>query len=144
MDQRKSHKISPLRISLLLSVFCTLAVIAIAGSMSSGDGGGREAFIKGRQDLDAGRYSDAVTDLLIAQKEFSILEDYALFYLADSYRNLEDHGKAKETLRTLIDRFPASPLRKKARMAEIREAKDIGSPALVLYEAYVKDFPEDD
>lgn len=99
----------------------------------------------GRKDLAAGRYSEAVPNLLIAQREFALLEDYAMIYLADAYHNLGEHGKSRETLQALIDKYPSSPLRKKARMAELREEKDIsGEELLPLYETYVKDFPEDD
>lgn len=128
-----------------ISACCALVLLSILISVSAGDSGGKEAFAKGRKDLAAGRYSEAVSNLLIAQKEFPLLEDYAMFYLADAYHNLGEHGKSRETVRALIDKYPSSPLQKKARMAEIREEKDISNDGqLPLYEAYIKDFPEDD
>ncbi len=133
------------RAKILIPACCTLILLTVFFSVSAGDSGGKEAFEKGRQNLAAGRYSEAVDHLLSAQKEFPILEDYAMFYLADAYHNLGEHEKSRETLRALIDRYPSSPLRKKTRMAEIREEKDISDEGqLILYEAYVRDFPEDD
>ncbi|MBI5848176.1 MAG: transglycosylase SLT domain-containing protein [Nitrospirae bacterium] len=133
------------RLKIGISACCALILLSIFISVSAGDSGGKEAFAKGRTDLAAGRYNEAVSNLLIAQKEFTLLEDYAMLYLADAYHNLGEHGKAGETLRALIDRYPSSPLRKKARMAELREGRDISEEGqLPLYEAYIRDFPEDD
>lgn len=130
---------------MIISSCCALVLLSVLFSVSAGDLGGKEAFEKGRKNLDAGRYSDAVSHLLVAQREFPLLEDYAMIYLADAYHNLGEHGKSRETLRALIDKYPSSPLRKKARMAEIREAADISNGGqLPLYEAYARDFPEDD
>ncbi len=129
---------------IVIPACCMLVLLSVLFSVSAGDPGGREAFEKGRKAVDAGRYSEAVSHLLTAQKEFLLLEDYAMFYLADAYHNLGEHGKSRETLRELINRYPSSPLQKKARMAEIREAKDTSDQGqLPLYEAYVKDFPDD-
>lgn len=133
------------RAKIVIPACCALVLLSVLFSVSAGDSGGKEAFEKGRKDLAAGRYSDAVSHLLTAQKEFALLEDYAMIYLADAYHNLGEHTKSRETLRALIERYPSSPLRKKARMAEIREEKDISDEGqLLLYEAYVRDFPEDD
>lgn len=133
------------RVKMIIPVCCAMIVLTVLFSLSTGDSGGKEAFEKGKKDLDAGRYSDAVPQLLMAQKEFPLLEDYAMFYLVDAYHNLGEHEKSQETVRALIDRYPSSPLRKKARMAEIREEKEISNEGqLRLYEAYVRDFPEDD
>lgn len=128
-----------------ISACCALLLISVLIAVSAGDQGGREALAKGRKDLSAGRYSEAVSHLLVAQKEFGLLEDYAMLYLADAYHNLGEHGKSQEAVRALIGKYPSSPLRKKARMAEIREEKEISDEGqLLLYEAYVRDFPEDD
>jgi soluble lytic murein transglycosylase len=132
------------RAKIIIPACCVLVLLSVLFSVSTGDSGGKEAFAKGRKDLAEGRYSDAVSDFLIAQKELALLEDYAMIYLADAYHNLGEHEKSRETLRALIDKYPSSPLRKKARMAEIKEAKDISDEGqLPLYEAYIRDFPED-
>lgn len=133
------------RATTIIPACCALLLLAVFFSVAAGDSGGKEAFAKGRKDLDAGRYSDAVSSLILAQKEFTLLEDYTMIYLAEAYHNLGEHEKSQETLRALIDKYPSSPLRKKARMAEIREEKDISNEGqLPLYKAYVRDFPEDD
>ena len=132
------------RALMIIPACSALLLLSVIFSVSAGDPGGKEAFNKGRKDLAAGRYSDAVSSLLIAQKEFTLLEDYTMLYLADAYHSLGEHRKSRETLRTLIDKYPSSPLRKKARMAEIREEKDISDEGqLPLYEAYLRDFPDD-
>lgn len=132
------------RAKMIIPALCSMVLLSVLFSVSAGDFGGKEAFEKGKKDLDAGRYSDAVSHLLLAQREFPLLEDYAMKYLADAYHNLGEHVKSQETLRALIDKYPASPVRKKARMAEIREATDISNDGqLPLYEAYARDFPED-
>jgi tetratricopeptide (TPR) repeat protein len=133
------------RAKIIIPACCALLLLSVLFSVSAGDSGGKEAFEEGRKDLAAGRYSEAVSHLLLAQREFALLEDYAMIYLADAYHNMGEHNKSRETLRALIDKYPSSPLRKKARMAEIREAKDISDEGqLTLYEAYVRDFPDDD
>ncbi len=133
-----------LKAKTLVSVCLALMLSAVSVSASTAAPGGKEAFEKGRSDLASGRYSDAVSWLLIAQKDFSVLEDYVLLYIADAYHNLGEHEKARDTLKDLIKRYPSSPLRKKARMAEIRTEKEIRNELqLPLYEAYVRDFPED-
>ena len=92
---------------------------------ANGDTDGKEHFRQGRKDLEALRYSEAVSNLSLAQKEFPLLEDYTLYYLAEAYHGLGDHQKSLETIQSLLEKYPATPLRKKARMAEIREAKEI-------------------
>ena len=110
-----------------------------------GEISGKEYFRQGRKDLEASRYSEAIRNLSVAQREFTLLEDYTLYYLAEAYHGLGDHEKSLETLRSLLGKYPATPLRKKARMAEIREAKDSKScDVLSLYEAYIKDCQEDE
>lgn len=128
-----------------ISAFCALVLLSIFISVSAGDSGGKEALAQGRKDLTAGRYREAVSNLLMAQTEFPLLEDYALLYLADAYHNLGEHEKSQETVRVLISKYPSSPLQKKAKITEIREERDIGNDGqLPLYEAYIRDFPEDD
>jgi soluble lytic murein transglycosylase len=123
----------------LLAVACLIILISTSGS----DEGGREAFVRGRSDLNSGRYRDAVQNLLIAQREFSILEDYVLIYLSDAYSRLGDYESSAKAVKTLLDKFPSSSIKKRARTAEIREAAALGQNTLQLYEAFVKEFPDD-
>jgi soluble lytic murein transglycosylase len=55
-----------------------------------------------------------------------------------------DHQKSLEAIHSLLERYPATPLRKRVRMAEIREAKEISGDVIKLYEAYIKDYQEDE
>jgi soluble lytic murein transglycosylase len=113
----------------------------------SGNGGldGKGYFRQGRQDLEARHYSDAVRNLSLAQKEFPLLGDYTLYYLAEAYHGLGEYGKSLEATQSLLKNYPATPLRKKARLAEIREAKESrGGDLPALYEAYAKEYPEDE
>ena len=128
-------------------VIACLALMLFAAFIpaSGGESGGRDAFRKGKADLEAGRYADAVTNLTVAEQEFRILADYTLYYLAEAYHHLGDHAKALGALRSLLQQYPTSVLKKKVRMAEIREVRDIGDKdPLELLQAYIRDFPDDD
>lgn len=106
---------------------------------------GKGYFRKGRLELDKDRPEDAVQSLLIAQKEFPLLGDYASLYLSDAYHRLGDHARALEAVRSLLRTYPESTLLKKARAAEIREAREAADGSVrTLYEAYLRDYPDDD
>lgn len=106
---------------------------------------GKEYFKKGLNNIKAGSYDEAVNNFSMARKEFKVLEDYALFYLADAYCHSGEHLKSLESLRELTKAFPHSPLIKKARISEIREAREVpGEDIDKLFEAYMKDYPDDE
>jgi soluble lytic murein transglycosylase len=106
---------------------------------------GRGYFKKGKLELDKGRLEDAVRSLLIAQKEFPLLGDYASLYLSDAYHRMGDHARALDAVRSLLSTYPKSVLLKKARSAEIREARETADVSVrKLYEDYVRDYPDDD
>jgi len=126
-------------------IFLVLIPLTLFVSLSAGDGGGREAFRNGKAALEAGRYADAVTDLKVAQQEFGILADYSLYYLAQAYHHLGEHEKALDALQTLLQQYPSSTLKRKTRMAEIRETQcRSDKDPLELLQTYVRDFPDDD
>jgi soluble lytic murein transglycosylase len=123
--------------------FITFFLLLINAGSSDIDGKGY--FRQGKKDLEAARYSEAVSNLSLARSEFTLLEDYTLYYLAEAYHGLGEHAKSLETLQSLLGKYPATPLKKKARMAEMREAKDSDSGnVLSLYEAYIKDYQGDE
>jgi soluble lytic murein transglycosylase len=106
---------------------------------------GKEFFKGGKCDLDAGRYEDAVSKLTTALREFPLLEDYSLLYLSAAYHELGDHKKSLDTVRTLIQKYPQSPLIKKARSIEVREARENpGEKIRQIFDSYVRDYPEDE
>ena len=122
-----------------------IACFLLFPSRGNGDPDGKGHFKQGREDLKALRYSEAIINLSLAESEYPLLGDYALYFLAEAYHGAGDHKKSLETIQSLLKSCPATPLRKKARMAEIREAKESGSSdMLALYEAYTKEYPEDE
>ncbi len=131
------------RIKTAFFTFISFFMLLI--NAGSGDIDGKGYFRQGKEDLDAARYSEAVSNLSLSRSEFTLLEDYTLYYLAEAYHGLGEHEKSLETLQSLLCKYPSTPLKKKARMAEIQEAKDCnGSNILSLYEAYVKDYQGDE
>lgn len=139
--EKKSSRSSVLRTIL----YACISLFLLFVNTGSGEIDGRECFRQGKKDLEALRYSEAVSNFTLAQKEFPLLEDYTLYYLAEAYHGLGDHQKSLETIKFLLDKYPATPLRKKARMLELRASKDSGSgDLLTLYEAYIKEYQEDE
>ena len=134
-----------MRKSLPCSVFLLCILFLYAFPVFAEELDGKGYFIKGRMELKAGRYADAVQSLQIARKEFPVLGDYATLYLSDAYCQIGEHGKALDAIRTLIMKNPQSPLLKKARAAEIREAREnVDGNLRKLYESYTKDYPDDE
>ena len=106
---------------------------------------GKEYLKKGKSALDAGRYEEAVKKLPQAVQEFPLLGDYALLYLAEAYHNIGDHSKSLDAVRTLLKKYPESPLIRRARATEIREAgENTGEDLSKIFDAYVKDYPGDE
>ena len=106
---------------------------------------GKEYLKKGKSALDAGRYEEAVKKLPQAAQEFPLLGDYALLYLAEAYHNIGDHSKSLDAVRTLLKKYPESPLIRRARATEIREAgENTGEDLSKIFDAYVKDYPGDE
>ncbi|MEJ2695281.1 MAG: transglycosylase SLT domain-containing protein [Candidatus Sulfobium sp.] len=129
----------------LTAVLCLSGWILPVNRSAADDCGGKELFRAGKQALDDGRYDDAVKSLSQALDEFPVLADYTLSYLAEAYHQLGDHCKSLDAARRLIGKYPASPLLKKARGVEIREAGEISEKDLPgLYESYLKDYPGDE
>lgn len=139
----------PGKLLILLCFFAAiiipLVLIGISDSVYAENDGNRGFLKKGKDDLEAGRYADAVNDLSAAEEESPLLGDYTLFYLSDAYSNLGDHKKSSAALRTLLEKYPQSPLTKKARLNEIREAKENSDTDLMsLFEAFLKEYPEEE
>ncbi len=105
---------------------------------------GKACLQKGRSELDKGKYNDAIVSLTKAEREFPLLGDYALFWLADAYRQTGDHKQSLATIRTLLNKYPKSPLVKKSRSGEVQAVLKLQEEnPQSLYEAYLKDYPED-
>ena len=126
-------------------VLCLIFILPVPVAVSAADDcGGKQLFSAGKQAFDEGRYDDAVKNLSMAVTQFPVLADYALEYLAEAYHQLGDHRKSLDTVRQLLRKYPTSPLLKKARTMEIREAAEDSEGDLAgLYESYLKDYPGD-
>lgn len=137
---------SPIILYAIIAIITLLLILNLdVNNAFAKDNNGREYFKDGKDDFEAGRYAEAVKNLLIAEKEFCLLGDYALFYMSEAYQKMGEHGKSLDSIRRLLENYPLSPLRKKARMSEIREAKENTKENLLqLFESYIKDYPEDE
>ncbi len=145
MTQRSRYSRPPVRNRFVLAFTALLlGILGVLASPTEGDPGGSEAFRSGLAALRAGRFASAVPDLAKAAQEYPLLGDYALFYLADARHNLQEHEAALTALRSLLQQYPTTILKKKARMAEIRELSDSGADSAELLAAFVKDYPDDD
>ncbi len=121
---------------MLLVLFC-LPVYA-------GETDGGEYLKRGKEQLENGKYEEAVASLSKAAKEFPLLGDYALLWLSDAYHENGNHDESLKTVRRLIKKYPGSSLEKKARIREIKEAEEVSGDALQrLFESYIKDYPGD-
>ncbi len=121
---------------ILILVLC----VPVRGENSDG----KTALKKGREELVAGKYDDAILSLSTAEKGFPLLGDYALLWLSEAYLRLGDHVRALASVRSLLKRYPQSPLAQKARGREIEAALEIPEESpRTLYESYAKDYPSD-
>lgn len=110
----------------------------------SGDLDGKEYLKKGKYALDKAKYEDAISSLSAAVKEYPLLADYALLWLSDAYHENGNHEESLNTLRSLIKKYPRSPLIKKSRAREIKEAVELSHENIQkLFESYVKDYSGD-
>src|SRR3990172_11930242 len=74
----------------LLALF---AILISCQGVSAEKPDGRECFRKGKSDLDAGRYEEAVRNLTMARQEIGLLGVYASLYLFEVYNKIQDHDK---------------------------------------------------
>ncbi|OHE57694.1 MAG: hypothetical protein A2Z47_02645 [Thermodesulfovibrio sp. RBG_19FT_COMBO_42_12] len=105
---------------------------------------GKAYLKKGKNELEGGKYKDAIFSLSAAEREFPLLGDYALLWLSDAYHETGNHKESLKTIRALLDRYPHSPLGEKARIREVKEAEEVSEENIQqIYESYIKDFPRD-
>lgn len=105
---------------------------------------GKAYLIKGKDELESGKYENAIVSLSTAGTELPLLGDYALLWLSDAYHAIGKHEESLKTVQTLLNKYPVSPLIKKARMREIMESEETQRENIQqMYESYLKDFPDD-
>jgi soluble lytic murein transglycosylase len=105
---------------------------------------GKAILKHGKDALDSKRYEDAIKSLSTAEKEFPLLGDYALLWLSDAYHETGNHAEALKTIRSLLKKYPDSPLKKKVRSKELTEAQEVSEENMkYLFESFMKDYPKD-
>jgi len=125
--------------------FLTIVLlIAVALPVYAMETDGKKYLKKGKEQLENKRYQDAITNLSRASKEIPLLGDYALLWLSDAYQETGNHRESLNTIHTLLNNYPDSPLEKKARLREIKEAEEISQDNIPqLFEAYTRDYKDD-
>ena len=107
--------------------------------------------LEGMDLMRQGTYAEAVEKFTAAYRELPVVGDYALFFMAKAYarnKNLDDSNSA---ITTLLDVFPDSLLKKRARALQIRNLiaksdgpeNDAGADIVKSLERYVTDYPDD-
>jgi len=126
----------------LLLIVLSLSFLSPA---SGEDIDGKAFLIKGRTELDAGRYAEAVESLAVAYKRMPVIGDYVLFWLSKAHREMGNFTESNLHVKELLKVYPDSPLRKKARFIEIKNIIALNDTAhdLQVFESYIKDYPED-
>ncbi|MEW6215731.1 MAG: tetratricopeptide repeat protein, partial [Nitrospirota bacterium] len=105
---------------------------------------GKAYLKKGKNELESKKYEDAILCLSFAEKEFPLLGDYAMLWLSDAYHETGNHKESLKTIRNLLNRYPLSPLKKKARIREIKEVEEVSEENIQqMFESYIKDYLDD-
>jgi soluble lytic murein transglycosylase len=142
---RATERSTPSRKKPLHAVLAALFLVVFACHASASPPEAAKNLRDGKKDLLSGHLQESVQELETAQKDFPLLGDYALFYLASAYQKLEEPQKALASARALLKQYPDSPLLKKARAIEATGAGQVpGEDVLGIFAAYVKDYPGDE
>ncbi len=103
---------------------------------------GEQALIKGKNSVEKGDYEKSIALLTAAYEKLPLLGDYALLWRSSAYEGNGNPDKALEDLRTIKEKYKASPLVKKARLREIDLLRKKNDPSVGrLLEQLVKDNP---
>ncbi|MBM4137449.1 MAG: tetratricopeptide repeat protein [Nitrospira sp.] len=120
---------------LLFTFYCSLSF--------GGDIDGKALLKKGRNELENRKYEDAIVSLSAAEKEFPLLGDYALLWLSEAYHEIGKHGESLNAIRTLLNKYPNSPIKKKTRINEVKEAEEVSEENLQqTFESFLKEYPD--
>jgi soluble lytic murein transglycosylase len=121
-----------------------LLVLLLPLSAYAADTAGIDAFrdaVKSYEDKD---YESAFLHLAAARKKLPVVGDYILYYRALSLDELERDGESLASVGKLLWKYPASPLRQKARALEINTSlRGDWDQAIPLMREYVEDYPGD-
>ena len=123
---------------------CFLFFILFAVPVYSVETDSKVLLKKGKEALKKGKYEEAIASLSGAEKEIPLLGDYALLWLSDAYQKIGNHEESVRTMRTLMKKYPRSPLIKEARSMEVKEAeKNFEEDMQRLYTSFIRDYPKD-
>jgi len=127
-----------------LRLLCLLFFTLYCSTVYCEEIDGKAYLKKGRNELESKSYEDAIKSLSVAEREFPLLGDYAMLWLSDAYHEKGNHEEALKTIRTLLKKYPDSPLIKKARIREIEEAEEVSEENIQqMFQSFIKDFPKD-
>ncbi|NWF53024.1 MAG: transglycosylase SLT domain-containing protein [Nitrospirae bacterium] len=129
---------------MILRIFCLLIFIIQYSIVYCEEIDGKALLKKGKGELERWKYEDAIRSLSEAEKEFPLLGDYALLWLSEAYHETGNHAESLKTIRSLLKKYPDSPLIKKSRIKEIEEAEKVSEENLQqMFESFLKDYPND-
>ncbi len=124
-------------------LLCLILVIVFSIPVYGGDIGGKALLKKGRNELETKKYEDAIVSLSAAEKEFPLLGDYALLWLSEAYHGIGKHRESLNAIRTLLNKYPNSPIKKKAHINEVKEAEEVSEENLQqTFESFLKEYPD--
>ncbi len=129
-------------ISCVLLIAVSFTFLSIAAAQGTD---GKALLIKGKNEMDDGRYAEAIESLSAAYEKLPVIRDYILFWLSKAYQESGNITESNSKIKELLKGYPDSPLRKKARAMEIKNivaSKDMPHD-LKTFESYIKDYPED-
>ena len=126
--------------------FLFLAVFLVIFSAASGENtDSKSFFIKGKSEFDADRYAEAIENLSEAYKRLPVVRDYILFICQKHTANQGNLSESDLRIKELLEDYPSSPLRKRARGLGIKNLISSGEMPhnTEILESYVRDYPED-
>jgi soluble lytic murein transglycosylase len=127
---------------MILRLLCLLLFILQCSVVYCEEIDGKALLKKGKEELDGRKYEDAIKSLSEAEKEFPLLGDYSLLWLSEAYHETGNYTESLKTVRTLLEKYPDSPLKKKVRVKEIEEAEKVPEENLQqMFESFIKDYP---
>ncbi|MGQ9571359.1 MAG: tetratricopeptide repeat protein [Thermodesulfovibrionales bacterium] len=129
---------------MILHLLCLLIFILQCSVVYCEEIDGKALLKKGKEELDCKKYEEAIKSLSEAEKGFPILGDYALLWLSEAFHETDNYIESLKTIRNLLEKYPDSPIRKKARIKEIEEAEKVSEENVQqMFESYLKDYPTD-
>jgi soluble lytic murein transglycosylase len=107
--------------------------------------------LEGMDLMKQGMYAESLERFKAAYREIPLVGDYALFFMAKAYAGSKDFSDSNSMINTLLDAYPDTILKKRARSLQIRnlipnsDALEDAACADIIksLERYVNDYPDD-